>query len=196
MNLSKISLKYLIFFISIAGIIFSSALSSSFHKYNTEIVLSNAPESESIGLPILLKIPKLNINTTIEQVGLASDGAMDVPKGPAEVAWFSPGSRPGEVGSAVIAGHSGYKDNRPAVFDNLYKLRKGDKIYIEDGKGAIITFIVRKIQIYNPKANAGEVFGSNDEMAHLNLVTCTGIWNKINKTHSDRLVIFSDKEIE
>ena len=57
---------------------------------------------------------------------------MDVPKQPDDVAWFDLGFRPGQKGSAVIDGHSGWKDNRPAVFDNLSKLKNGDKIYVED----------------------------------------------------------------
>ena len=47
----------------------------------------------------------------VEDVGLTPGGAMDVPKGPSDVAWFDLGPRPGEVGSAVIAGHEGWKDN-------------------------------------------------------------------------------------
>ncbi len=159
-------------------------------------ILSIAPAGQAFSIPVRLKIPSLNVDTAVEQVGIASDGAMDVPKEPNEVAWFNLGPRPGEIGSAVIAGHSGYKDNRPAVFDNLSKLQKGDKIYTEDEKGAIATFVVRDFKDYDPKANAVDVFGSGDGIAHLNLVTCSGIWNKIDKTHSDRLVIFSDKEIE
>ena len=30
-------------------------------------------------------------------------------------------------------------------------------------------------------------------MAHLNLITCEGIWNKVNDTYPQRLVIFTDE---
>lgn len=43
-----------------------------------------------------LMISKLRINASIQHLGLTPDGAMDVPKGPAEVAWFNLGPRPGE----------------------------------------------------------------------------------------------------
>jgi len=71
------------------------------------------------GLPVRLKIPKINVDSAFEYVGLTPQGAMDVPKGPAEVGWFKLGTRPGEIGSAVVAGHSGWKNGIPAVFDNL-----------------------------------------------------------------------------
>lgn len=146
------------------------------------------------GLPVRLTIPIINVNAVIEYVGLTSAGLMGVPKGPNNVAWYDPGPRPGEIGSAVIDGHSGWKDAIPAVFDNLYKLRTGDKIYIENEKGVTTTFVVREIRTYDPKADASEVFGSSDGKAHLNLITCEGVWDPVSKSSSRRLVIFTDKE--
>ena len=146
------------------------------------------------GLPIRLKIPSINIDAPIEQVDLAPDGSMDVPKAPPNAAWFNLGPRPGENGSAVIDGHFGWKNNIPAVFDHLNKLQKGDKIYIVDDKGVTITFVVRETRIFVEKDNTSTVFSSSDGKAHLNLITCEGIWNKVTKSYSGRLVVFADKE--
>jgi LPXTG-site transpeptidase (sortase) family protein len=160
------------------------------NQKQTNVGLPDSP----VGEPMRLKIPKIDVDSTVIPVGLTPDGAMDVPKGPAEVAWFNFGPRPGENGSAVIAGHYSWKNNIPAVFDNLHKLNKGDKIYIEDEKGTNNIFVVREIRIYGKNADASDVFASSDSGAHLNLVTCTGIWNKAEKMYSDRLVVFTDKE--
>lgn len=151
-------------------------------------------EQTSVGLPLRLKISGINVDAAIIPVGLTSDGAMDAPKDPAEVAWFNLGSRPGENGTAVIAGHYDWKNNKPAVFDNLDKLRIGDKIFVEDESGVTVTFVVRETRIYDNDEIAPEVFGSNDGKAHLNLITCTGSWSKAKKTYSERLVVFTDKE--
>lgn len=148
----------------------------------------------NLSLPVRLKIPKINIDATVDHVGLAPDGTMDVPNSPENTAWFNLGPRPGEIGSSVIDGHSGLKNNTPAVFDNLYKLQKGNKIYVEDSSGTITTFVVREIRTYKNNEEVPEVFNSSDNQAHLNLITCTGAWNDAEKTRSDRLVIFSDKE--
>jgi LPXTG-site transpeptidase (sortase) family protein len=147
---------------------------------------------ESRDWPVRLKIPKLNINANVEYVGLTQDRAMDVPQKPDDVAWFTLGPRPGEIGSSVIDGHSGYKDNIPAVFDNLHKLQKGDKIYIEDSKGITVTFIVREFRTYGLNDDVSSVFDSNDGKSHLNLITCSGVWNDKEKTHATRLIIFTD----
>jgi LPXTG-site transpeptidase (sortase) family protein len=148
----------------------------------------------SLELPTRLKIPSINVSAAIKYVGLTSQGAMDVPKGPADVALFSLGPRPGEVGSAVISGHFGpWKNGGGSVFDNLNKLKKGDKLYVVDGKGVTVSFMVRESRSYDPNGDASGVFGSNDGKAHLNLVTCEGTWIKAQKTYTNRLVIFADK---
>ncbi len=43
---------------------------------------------DDLGLPIRLKIPQISVDANIEYVGLTSLGAMDVPAGPVDVAWF------------------------------------------------------------------------------------------------------------
>lgn len=116
---------------------------------------------------------------------------MAAPKDPDDVAWYDPGTRPGEIGSAVIAGHYGWKNGIQAVFDNLYTLRKGDILYVEDEKGVVTTFIVREIRTYDKNENASDVFFSSDGKAHLNLVTCKGVWNKDQESYSERLVVFA-----
>lgn len=157
-------------------------------------VLSNQEQIISVGLPVRLKIPAIGVDSAVISVGLTSNGAMGVPKGPAEVVWFNLGPHPGESGSAVIAGHYGWKDNIPAVFDNLHELRIGDKISVEDEKGLITNFVVRESRVYSKDETASDVFSSNDGKAHLNLITCTGFWNQVEKTRSDRLIIFTNKE--
>jgi len=151
-------------------------------------------EHASSTLPSRLIIPKIGVDAAVEYVGLTPSGAMGTPKGPAEVAWFNQGPRPGEIGSAVITGHFGWKDNIPAVFDEIHTLRTGDTLYVEDGKGTVITFVVREIRTYDEKADASDVFGSSDGKAHLNLITCEGVWDAVSKNYSKRLVIFTDQE--
>lgn len=145
-------------------------------------------------LPVQLRIPVIGVDSIVESVGLTSDGAMDVPKDVDDVGWFNLGSRPGEAGTAVIDGHYGISKGKASIFDNLYKLRKGDKIYVQDDAGAVTTFVVREDRRYGPKADATPVFSSSDDKSHLNLITCEGIWDDATKTYTERLVVFADKE--
>lgn len=143
--------------------------------------------------PVRLKIPKIHIDAFVEQRGVTVLGAMDVPEIPYNVAWFAVGPHPGENGSAVMSGHFGWKNSIPAVFDDLYQLHQGDKLTVEDEKGVITIFVVRELRVYGENENASDVFVSNDGKAHLNLVTCQGVWNKDKKSYSNRLVVFTDK---
>ncbi len=141
------------------------------------------------GFPVRLKIPKINVNADIEYVGLTSEGTMGVPSNVVDVGWFKFGPRPGEKGSAVIAGHFNGVRGEVGVFSDLYKLKEGDKLYIEDSNGTSIAFVVRESRTYDP-GYVDEVFTRNDN-SYLNLVTCDGMWDGIKKSYSKRLVVFA-----
>ncbi len=145
----------------------------------------------SVGLPVNLKIPSINVYASIEHVGLTPKRAMEVPKNAVDVGWYNLGPRPGEKGSAVIDGHFNNENGEAGVFFNLYQLKKGDKVYVQDDKGIVITFVVRENRLYDPGL-AGEIFSLSDGIAHLNLITCDGVWDGFEKSYSKRLVVFSD----
>lgn len=153
---------------------------------------SLSEDKRDFGLPMRLQIPRIDVNTAIEFVGLTPEGAMDVPKDFADVAWYNLGQRPGESGNAVFVGHYGWENG--SAFDNLHELLPGDKLYAEDDKVVIIFFVVRKSWSHDSSADASAVFGSNDGKAHFNLITCEGIWDKITKKYPKRLVVFTDKK--
>lgn len=206
MKLSKKISNSSPFLLTIAGFVlllifvsyftFKNKFPTSKIQPTTNIQTVEEDESENItsGLPVRLKIPNIDIDVAIENVGLTPDGSMAVPKSTSTVGWFELGQRPGENGTAVIAGHYGPTNGKPSVFDNLSKLQEGGKIYIEDDRGITISFVIRKSDSYNPTADATQVFSSDDELSHLNLITCEGAWDKEKKNYSSRLVIFTDKE--
>jgi len=168
-------------------------------KTYEELVIENAvspPELEqaSTGLPVRLKIPGINVDSAVEEVGLTPQGAVGVPKDPANAAWYDLGPRPGDNGSAVITGHVNWYYGATGVFANLHNMKPGDKIAVLDDKGTVISFVVRESRSYDAEADATDVFNSNDGKAHLNLITCEGVWNKYVRQYSKRLVVFADKE--
>ncbi len=149
---------------------------------------------ENAGNPVRIRIPGISVDAEIERVGLTKNGLMDVPKSPWNTAWYKPGARPGETGSAAIAGHVDWVNGERAVFADLKTLKTGDKISILDDKGAVINFVVHKSKTYDAEADAVDVFTSTDGKAHLNLITCKGEWDKTAKQYTERLVVFTDKE--
>lgn len=151
-------------------------------------------EQVTAGLPVRLEIPVIQVDSKIIPLGLTPEGAMDVPKDPDEAAWFTLGVRPGENGSAIITGHYGWKNNKSAIFDNLHKLQAGDEIMVEDEKGLITIFVVREIRTYDKDEAVPDVFASSDGKPHLNLITCMGDWDNAERTFSNRLIVFADKQ--
>lgn len=148
------------------------------------------------GSPVRLKIPTLNIDAGFKYTGLTSLGVMEIPNNVIDVGWFTGSVHPGEKGVAVITGHvaqiHGGVVTKPGVFYNLNQLKAGDKLTVLNDKGKSITFVVRESRKYDPTADATSVFVSNDNGAHLNIITCEGTWNPAQLSYSQRLVVFTD----
>jgi LPXTG-site transpeptidase (sortase) family protein len=144
-------------------------------------------------IPNTLEIPSIGVKANIEHVGLLENGQMDVPQGMESVAWYEPGTKPGAPGNSVINGHVDSKTG-PAVFFDLKKLKKGDKVYVTDHKGEKRTFVVTESKVYpRDEAPLREIFGYSYR-SNLNLITCTGEFNRQARTHEERLVVYTQLE--
>jgi LPXTG-site transpeptidase (sortase) family protein len=146
--------------------------------------------------PVQLKIPSIGVDALIKPSGLTPEGDMAIDDSIDSVAWYKLGIQPGQKGSAVIAGHYGWKDGQPSVFNNLYTLKSGDMLMtINQSKGET-KFSVIEVRRYDPHADATRVFRSNDGRAHLNLISCIGTWESSERTYSQRLVVFADEIVD
>jgi LPXTG-site transpeptidase (sortase) family protein len=115
---------------------------------------------------------------------------MDTPKKDKNVGWLATGTQPGDIGNAVMAGHV---DNRrgAAVFYPLKKLSIGDEIHVMNEQQKQLTFVVNDKKIYRAdQAPIKKIFGAA-QTANLNLITCTGYFDRKLRTHLDRLVIYA-----
>lgn len=145
--------------------------------------------------PVSIKSSSIKLNAIMEQIDLTSDNAVGVPKKIANAGWLKTSPLPGAIGNSIIVGHYGFWNKGvKGAFNNVNKLKKGDKIYIENKNKEIITFVVSGSEIYNPDEEIPKIFYSTDGKAHLNLITCEGKWDTVSKSYSKRLVIFTDKE--
>lgn len=140
--------------------------------------------------PVRLAIPALGLEAPVEAVAMDSEGRMATAQGEHDVAWYELGAKPGEAGKAVIDGHLDTPYG-PSVFWNLSSLKPGDEIHVTGTDGSVRTFIVDRKQAF-PDASfpMTEVFGP-DPGKKLNLITCTGTWDRVAKNYSHRLVVFS-----
>ncbi len=141
--------------------------------------------------PLTLRVPKLGIDTTIQQTGLNAKGNMGVPTNYTDVAWYRHGTVPGQIGSAVVDGHVDNGLGLAGVFKNLQKLTKGDDIYVVTKKGRELHFVVEEAVTYPYKAVPLEKLFTRKDDARLNLITCGGTWVKAEKTYDERVVIYT-----
>lgn len=164
--------------------------------FPTQVTVGNFPPvvigtGTPIGEPRRLVIPRLGIDTSIIPVALTQSGNLDVPHSLTKVGWYKDGSRPGEMGSAVIDGHEVDEFGLGVIFKNLHLLQTGDKIYIETTDNQELEFSVNKKEVYPyDDAPLGEIFGATTSR-NLNLITCNGMFDFASKTKKERLVVFA-----
>lgn len=185
----------LFIFLTLAGSLYFFRFNSS--PATTQVLPANesSPTNTSakqIGLPVNLTVPSLGISTEIESVGLDSKRNMDVPKEAANVGWYNLGPRPGEAGSAVMAGHLDDPSGNPAVFWDLKKIKIGEKIEVTDENGEKHTFTVTSVKTYPWNDFPLQEVFADSSGTKLNLITCGGEFDKNSKNYSERTVVYAE----
>lgn len=153
---------------------------------------SSATAQPHVGQPVRLKIPAINVDAPVEDVGQAPDGAMDVPKDFNDTAWYDLGARPGERGNAVVAGHVDSTTGR-AVFWDLHKLVSGDQIVVVGDDGVERQFVVTALEAYaRADVPLDRIFGPTTE-THLNVITCdaNSVFDQTRKEYGGNLVVYA-----
>ena len=141
-------------------------------------------------IPARIRIPAIGIDTNVQQVGLDAKRRLGVPSNYTDVAWFKGGYKPGERGNAVIDGHVD-SPWAAAIFYNLKKLQLGDRIYLRDSYGQEKIFEVYATAIYPyNEAPLESILGPSNE-AQLNLITCTGIYDRASDNYDRRFVAYT-----
>jgi sortase (surface protein transpeptidase) len=156
---------------------------------------SAAPQKQPNAVPsnpVRLAIPVLGVHANVEHVGVDKDNNMDIPKDPANVAWFKLGTIPGNPGNAAIDGHLDWFGVKEAVFYYLGELKPGDRVYVRDDKGRDRPFVVKSQTVCTwQNCPLQQIFGPTSA-THLNLITCNGVFNRSQQQYEKRLVIFTE----
>jgi hypothetical protein len=153
-----------------------------------------APGGSPAAPPIRLQIPAIHVSTKIVDEGLDADGALQVPPltdaGVREVGWYDLGPAPGQVGSAIIAGHvDSYQ--AAGVFYDLGTLAPGNAVEVTLANGETVHFTVTSVHEYS-KAHfpAREVYGPEPYQA-LRLITCGGAFDEATGHYLSNIVAYA-----
>jgi sortase (surface protein transpeptidase) len=137
--------------------------------------------------PARLLIPSLNLDATVEALGVDSMGVLETPNNLWNVGWYRDGPSPGAAGDAVIDGHVGLPGS-PLVFSGLTRLEIGADLIAVLADGTRSRFTVTSIRNW-PSASQPTGLFSGDGQPRLSLITCTGKYDRGSQTYADRLIV-------
>lgn len=143
-----------------------------------------------VARPVSLSIPVIGVHTRLIRLGLTAQGTLQVPASTSVAGWYTGGPRPGQVGSAVIAGHiDSYLG--PGVFFRLRLLRPGDRVYVRQAGGRLAVFRVYAEHSY-PKDHfpTQRVYGPAPD-PELRLITCGGTFNPAAGSYLNNVVVYA-----
>ena len=149
-----------------------------------------APPVVARSVPVAVRIPAIGLAVWLTQLGLNSNGTVEVPTSVQVPGWFSPGPSPGQVGSAVILGHvDSYQGE--GVFFQLRTLQPGNQIQVNLADGVIATFKVTSVAMYQKTQFPDQqVYGSTGS-SDLQLVTCGGAFDSQTGHYLSNIVVYS-----
>jgi LPXTG-site transpeptidase (sortase) family protein len=151
------------------------------------------PQSDTpapVASPVSLTIPLIGVQSTLVTLGLAADGALQVPSSTSIAGWYTGSPRPGAIGSAVIVGHIDSLSG-PGVFYRLPELRRGDDVYVKRSDGTTAEFRVTSVQTYlKDKFPTQTVYGPTPD-AELRLITCGGAFDPATGHYLSNIVVYA-----
>lgn len=161
----------------------------------TEDIPSEEPISGSYsvsdGEPLSIEIASVGIKGFIQKVGIDQHQAVAAPNNVNLAGWFTESVLPGSKGLSIIDGHlSGRSAN--GVFKNLPKVSAGDEIIITMGGGEQFTYQAFDSKTVPNEQAASVLFEQSPTVtAQLNLITCTGKFDKNTNTYADRVIVYA-----
>jgi sortase (surface protein transpeptidase) len=142
--------------------------------------------------PRRIYIPAIQVGANVIDLGLNSDGTLQVPQNFAETGWWIGGARPGAQGAAVIVGHFD-SHTGPAIFYRLRDLQPGDEVQVLDAVGQVVKFEVEHSRQVNKSAFPRDDVYGKTEHPTLRLITCGGPFNTRQSQYRDNLIVFASR---
>ncbi|RBY87525.1 class F sortase [Blastococcus sp. TF02A-26] len=143
-------------------------------------------------VPVRLSLPSLGVDAPVDAVGVAEDGQMALPEDVSRVGWYRFGPPPGEVGSAVVAGHVDDAEQGLGALAALREAEPGDEVLVTDSAGAVTRWrVVGRELITKQELPLAELF-ARDGAPRLVLVTCGGPFLPEYRSYRDNVVVVAE----
>jgi len=147
-------------------------------------------------VPVSVDIPAIGVRSQLLDLGLNSDGTVEVPSlgsDANEAAWYKYSATPGEIGSSVIEGHVDSYTG-PAVFFRLGALHPGDRVNVTLADGVTAIFRVTGVRDYAKTEFPDRLIYGSTDYAALRLITCGGTFDPATGHYLSSTVVFASLE--
>ena len=167
------------------------------------------------GAVVRLKIPRFNVDSAIEGIGITSDGRLDTPHDPLKTGWYTIYDKPGRInpensgwfgwagnaalpakGNAVFSAHVDYFPDILGPFNKLKNLERDDEIIVTMDDGRDYRYVVIAKQRYDvSNIPMGDLIWPKNkpkDVEWVTLITCGG---RFRATRSDGLGEYLDRDV-
>lgn len=154
-----------------------------------EIVPSPRIDEVNSVAPIKVIIESVGISSNLMQLGLNSDGTLEVPPDSSISGWYTGGPKPGEMGPAVIASHVSWNGVQGPFFA-LDQVNVGDLVIVINSDDSRFEFEVISTASYEKDQFPTNLVYGNLDYQGLNLITCD-LYDKATKRYANNLVVYA-----
>jgi len=142
--------------------------------------------------PLSIQLPTIKTEGFIQQVGVGKENQMVVPGNVHMAGWYTKGALPGDAGLSIIDGHV-HGLYAKGIFYNLAKIKVGDAFTVTFGDKSVRKFKVKQVQTVSTKEADTALFVRDKTIPRqLNLITCTGKFDKDSKTYDSRVIVVAE----
>ena len=144
-----------------------------------------------------LIISNIGVDAPMTMRVVGSDGVMQNPEGPKDVAWYDfsaisgLGGRPGVGGNTVFSGHVDYHDYGPAVFWDLRKLDPGAEIVIHLRDGSEYKYSVQWNRVIDPASISWNDVVAATPQESVTMITCAGDFDASTRSYDQRRIVWA-----
>jgi LPXTG-site transpeptidase (sortase) family protein len=152
------------------------------------------PDSYSVPAdkPLSIQLPTIKTEGFIQQVGVDKENQMVVPGNVNMAGWYTKSALPGDAGLSIIDGHV-HGLYAKGIFFNLGKLKSDDTFTVTYGDKSVRKFKVKQVQTVSTKdADTALFVRDKTILKQLNLITCTGRFDKESKTYDSRVIVVAE----
>ena len=139
--------------------------------------------------PTSIRLPSGRL-APIQRARVHSDGALDVPRDPDRVGWWTGGAQAGEpYGSIVLAGHVDSAVFGAGALAEMIDMRPGQDLKVADGKHSLIYRVATIRKVAKAKLTSETDLFDQDVKHRLVMITCGGPFDPRTHRYRDNVVI-------